>query len=99
MRIPEPDDLNSAAEWLESYEAADSDDDVVRTMNRVADWLRQQASAKMVRDAAKAAKLPTRALRIRMDAKEHANADRRCGREWSCACAACRTCRRAGLSL
>ena len=62
MRIKRPscDDLNQAAEWLDCNEGDDGEAD---TCQRVADWLRSQATAVYERAAARENNIPVDRLR------------------------------------
>jgi hypothetical protein len=61
MATPSTDDMELAADWLESNEGEEGAD-----LRRVAAWLRQQVEAKLLRDQARKHRVPVAALRKRL---------------------------------
>lgn len=59
-KTPSADDLFLAAQWLDVYEGAED----AEACRRVAAWLKLQADAKELRDAARAAGVPVAKARI-----------------------------------
>lgn len=68
-KSPSADDLAFAADWLDAYEAAPGDEDNGERAERLAGWLRQKADAAFLREAAREARIPVRALRAAIKKK------------------------------
>lgn len=79
-------DLRFAAEWMRAYEADEAD--TLARCKRLAEWLDREADK---REGKASATLLEAYIKL---ARTHKAADAACGRDWTCACAACREVRR-----
>ncbi len=67
MKMPDPDDMRAAADWLRYNEGSPDERD---PMLRVAKWLELQADAKYFRDTCRKAGVPVKAALARLTATE-----------------------------
>ncbi len=68
MKMPDPDALRFAAEWLRQYEDSHESDGDTRRAEAVAAWLDQQADAATFRAVAREVGVSTKAVRSRAKA-------------------------------
>lgn len=66
--MPNADDLRFAAEWLRQYDDSHDGGQQSAIAEAVADWLDEQAAAKVLREVAKANGVPVGKLRAKLKA-------------------------------